>query len=225
MQYYSYKPSTGEYIGSAEARQNPREKGKYLLPAFATFDEPQPAVGIAAVWNGSKWDYIEDYRGTAVYHKTNGNAGVVRKLGPISSECTTAAPPEPVKYYKWGGNNWVLDTSQKQEIIKLLEARIDKQTDEKILNDFVYDGNAYYLSLENQMNFKALNDIRDSLTYPVKVKHQSGYAEIATAEDYHGFYLAGMAFIQLAIKNGWNEKDALQDKTTEQLIEILNQGE
>jgi hypothetical protein len=43
---------------------------------------------------------------------------------------------------------------------------INKQTDNKILNDFVWNGNGFYLSMENQFNFKNLYDlcINNSLT-------------------------------------------------------------
>ena len=58
--YYNYS-SEGYYISSREARENPLEpkiKGKkvYLLPAFATFEEP-PAEeeGKKIRWNQSEW--------------------------------------------------------------------------------------------------------------------------------------------------------------------------
>ena len=128
---------------------------------------------------------------------------------------------KPSDYHKWSGSGWIVDTAKKQELIKLLETRIDKHTDETIFNGFVYDGNNYYLSIENQINFKGLNDIRETLTYPVKIKHQNGYAMIASSADYHQFYLAGLGFKQLTIENGWNEKDNLQTKTIEELITLL----
>jgi len=145
--------------------------------------------------------------------------------GAIEVDCSA-----PSEYYKLkadyqdftGVEQWEVDTAKKQEVIAEIEKKIDAETDEKILTGFKYNGNSYYLSLENQINFKGLNDIRESLEFPVKVKHQTGYAEIANAADYHTFYLAGLAFKRLTIESGWAEKDALQNKTTAELIEQLN---
>lgn len=136
------------------------------------------------------------------------------------AEGNTPRPVQP-PYSKWNGSAWIPDTAKKQEVIAILEARIDTETDKLILTGFAWNENSFYLSLENQMNFKALNDIRDSLTYPVKVKTQTAYAMIADAIEYHSFYLAGMAFIQQTVQNGWNQKDSLQDQTSVELIEIL----
>ncbi|MDD5697668.1 MAG: hypothetical protein PHH77_03540 [Victivallaceae bacterium] len=142
-------------------------------------------------------------------------------FNPDSAIIVPDAPAKPSPYHQWDGTAWIADDSRKQELIAELEVRTNADTDQKILTGFSWNGNSFYLSLENQMNFKALNDIRDTLTYPVKVKHQAGYTEIASAEDYHSFYLAGMAFIQLKITDGWAAKDALQEKTAGELIELL----
>lgn len=55
--YYNYN-NKGYYTASREARENPLEKGIYLLPANATFSEPLPnQEGKNIKWNGTKWIY------------------------------------------------------------------------------------------------------------------------------------------------------------------------
>jgi hypothetical protein len=67
MDIYKYDSITLEYIGSAEARKDPLEHGKYLLPAFAMFTQP-PATSVneVAVANqeGTGWIVEPDFRET-----------------------------------------------------------------------------------------------------------------------------------------------------------------
>ncbi|MEN9658409.1 MAG: hypothetical protein RL571_1874 [Pseudomonadota bacterium] len=54
---YSFDPLTGEYVGATLAQRSPLEDGVYLLPANATFSEPQePAGDKWPFWTGSAWE-------------------------------------------------------------------------------------------------------------------------------------------------------------------------
>lgn len=54
---HHYCPVTGIYIGITEADESPLEPGVFLLPAFATFQNPPDAVeGKQIVWNGEGWE-------------------------------------------------------------------------------------------------------------------------------------------------------------------------
>ena len=123
-------------------------------------------------------------------------------------------------YHKWNGTEWIPDTTKKQELITAIRAKIDADTDAKILNDFKIEGVGFKLSLENQMNYKAEHELRDTLTYPHKVKSIDGYHQFQDATEYHHFYLSAVAFIRSTIEAGWDAKDALEGMTTEELIDL-----
>lgn len=51
MLVHHFDRYTSAYSGSTEADANPEEPGKFLLPAFATFDvPPQPEPGTWPFW-------------------------------------------------------------------------------------------------------------------------------------------------------------------------------
>ena len=57
---YAYDPITKEYQGTAEATEDPKHPGRYLVPAFATETEPPaPGENQKVVWGGHAWQ-LED---------------------------------------------------------------------------------------------------------------------------------------------------------------------
>jgi hypothetical protein len=53
---YAYDPITNEYIGTDEAPRNPKNPATYLIPAFATENEPPaPGENQKVVWDGQAW--------------------------------------------------------------------------------------------------------------------------------------------------------------------------
>ena len=131
-------------------------------------------------------------------------------------------PPAPSPYHKWSGSAWIVDTSKKQEVITVLTARIDNEMEAKILSDFEFAGKKFYLDDKNQFKYKAEYDIRENLTYPHRVKCVDGYYDIQTAEEHQAWYLGGLQFVRACEVTAWSEVDALQNKTTAELIELLN---
>jgi len=62
---YRVNPRTGEYIGTGYADPDPMRPGSYLVPAFATTDQPpQPGKNEAAVLSDGRWALVPDYRDT-----------------------------------------------------------------------------------------------------------------------------------------------------------------
>lgn len=84
-------------------------------------------------------------------------------------------------------------------------SRINAETDDKILNDFVFDGNEFYLTTENQTNFANLFVARDFLSYPQIVKTKTGFMELQK-DEVSGFYIAGVSFIKTCLEEGWKRK-------------------
>ena len=119
---------------------------------------------------------------------------------------------------KYGYIEYVYEVPKKslEQLIAESDSEINKETDEKILNDFVYNGNEFYLTTENQTNFANLFIARDLLTYPQMVKTKTGFMQIDNVGEVSGFYLAGVNFIKECLEEGWKKKaDAAEQLTIE----------
>ena len=93
-----------------------------------------------------------------------------------------------------------------EELIKESDDRINKETDDKILNDFSYNGEDFYLSIENQINFANMFTVKDYLTYPQTIKTKTGYTQLSSSEDVTNFYLSGIQFVKKCLEECWSEK-------------------
>lgn len=93
-----------------------------------------------------------------------------------------------------------------EQLIEQSNQAINEITDKKILNDFVYEGNEFYLTMENQTNFANMFIARDFLEYPQQVKTKDGFYEIKDVSEVSGFYLAGVNFIKECLEDGWKQK-------------------
>lgn len=85
--------------------------------------------------------------------------------------------PEPVKL--------TLD-----QLITRSDNEINKRTDDKILNEFTWNENEFYLTIENQANFANMFVAREYLTYPQKVKTKTGFIELNNKQEVAKFYVA-----------------------------------
>jgi len=94
----------GLFIGTDETELDPLEsklQGKeiYLLPPNATFDAPEEKEGFYPVWNGKKWDLIEDNRGVEYWlpeDKYGDYPRIMIELGTLPEGATFVAP-EPTQ--------------------------------------------------------------------------------------------------------------------------------
>lgn len=83
---------------------------------------------------------------------------------------------------------------------------VNQETDNKILNEFIYKDNEFYLTMENQTNFANMFMARDYLEYPQKVKTKTGFIDLNTPEEVTEFYLAGVNFVKECLEEGWQRK-------------------
>lgn len=108
MQVYKYDEKTKEYIGSEQALINPLEselQGKeiYLLPANSTFEKPNLQDGFASVFNGGKWENIEDNRGKEYWLDTDTfgtPAHTMKELGAFPANAVFTAPQKTLDELK-----------------------------------------------------------------------------------------------------------------------------
>lgn len=103
-----------------------------------------------------------------------------------------------------------------EEIKEVIIKQINTNTDEKILNGFVWKSMPIWLSTENQFNYKAAYDLAvqtGGQSLPIKFKFGTDkkpiYHTFNTLDDFQEFYTASLVFIQQAIDDGWKEKDSL----------------
>ena len=118
MFVYHYDLKTGEYLGESKAVKDPAEAAlgheKWLLPAGATFDKPGHTMEQeVAVWNGSEWDIIHDFRGETIYKKTDGSPMGVVEFGEIDNDYVLTAPEIDFPVWDEGVSGWVENTEVK----------------------------------------------------------------------------------------------------------------
>lgn len=102
------------------------------------------------------------------------------------------------------------------EIRSLVSGWINSQTEAKILSGYRYEGKTVWLSTENQFNYKAAYDLAvqtAGATLPVTFKlgddGSPEYVTFDTLGSLTAFYTGAMQFIQQALLDGWNAKDAI----------------
>lgn len=95
----------------------------FKLPENCTFVEPpERKAGHVTRWNGSEWEYVEDFRNQTAYRKDSGQPVKVTEIGPLSDDLTFCAPSTPYDYWKDGA--WVTNAeSQKEAQIDVANAK------------------------------------------------------------------------------------------------------
>lgn len=97
-------------------------------------------------------------------------------------------------------------TKSIEELIEQSVQIINRETDEKILNNFVWKENQFYLTMENQTNFANMFISKDFLAYPITIKTKNGFMNLSNQEQVTDFYLAGVGFVQKCLEQGWIKK-------------------
>lgn len=105
------------------------------------------------------------------------------------------------------------------EIHATIETYYNDETDEKILNGYEWEGKKVYLSMENQVNFKAAYDlcvqmggvIGGQLKFKLSedadgVPQYHVFTELAELTE---FYSGAVAHINTCLNEGWAKKDAV----------------
>lgn len=116
---------------------------------------------------------------------------------------------------KYGYADYVEPNPSLESLIEASNMRINQETDRKILNDFVWNGKEFYLTMENQFNFKNLYDLRDYKEFPITIKTKSGFTQLEDVAALSGFYFAGVEFVENCLKEGWTKKAEEEEKIRE----------
>jgi hypothetical protein len=106
MKVYHYKADTKEFIGAGEARQDPKDKSRFLIPANATIEEP-PSVSKneVAIFNDG-WVVKKDFRGTIYYDTKAIEEKQIVNIGEEVPAKDTLLKPETLFKPVWKNNKW-----------------------------------------------------------------------------------------------------------------------
>lgn len=111
---------------------------------------------------------------------------------------------------RYGYEDYVPSKQPLEILIQKSNNQINEETDEKILNNFTWSGEEFYLTMENQINFSNMFIAKDFLTFPQQVKTKSGFITLNSKEELTEFYLAGVNFIRECLEEGWNKKSSTE---------------
>lgn len=105
---------------------------------------------------------------------------------------------------------------EREEVMSIVRAQINADTEEKIQSGFSWEGNVVWLSKENQFNYKEAFDTAvqtNGETLPVTFKFGTDdvpfYYTFNDINELQSFVLAAFAHIKTALAEGWKEKDNL----------------
>lgn len=91
---YIYDENTKEFLYEVQVEESPLEAGVILMPPNATLEPiAEDKEDFAQIFNGSEWEYIEDYRGKTVW-KSYSESMEIEELGTIP-EGYSLEQPEP----------------------------------------------------------------------------------------------------------------------------------
>jgi hypothetical protein len=168
-----------------------------------------------------RWQNITDLRGREATIKANGLVFFIDYVGDLKPEHTLKKPKN--FYQKWSKskNNWKTDTSKKQEILKLVKDKFNRETAEIIYNGIEYEGVQFNCDALAQQNFTGLLIKKDAIPYPYEVWEGDCFVSIKNSLEMDTICNKIFTFISVTRAVRRHKRDTLQDKTTEELIELL----
>lgn len=137
MNITHYSRKTGEPLNPATADSDPRNKGEFLIPAYATPDvvpeieENQCPVftdengAVPRSYKAGKWKIVADYRGYQGYD-ADGNEQKITELGQEPEESWTLTKPEPPFIFAEAVQTKLTDiNSQRDQALKRQDATVE----------------------------------------------------------------------------------------------------
>lgn len=224
MNYYSFSVEDGEFAGSGEARQNPLHPEQFLLPAHATFTAPpELKAHEAAIWNGSLWAVIPDFRGQIVYYVATGEPVIVADRGALPETVTQCECPAHCRgYCCYDGVTWIPDEARRTELLVIAKSQADAATIEQLAAGFEFAGSMFPLSgalYAQNMNAASAYAYRGMTAGRNLFTLDGGYIMVT---DIAGLIATGDDAATTICMNGIANKAALETKTTGELLEIIN---
>lgn len=125
----------GEFKGAYNAPASPKEKGVYQEPGLSTrIAPPELDEHEQAVWDGSRWSVVPDFRWSKVYSKQDGSPVEIEELGVIPEGYTPT--PKPGEFHEWDSdkNTWEENQAAKDEAAAEIARKSEIRQDEATAN-------------------------------------------------------------------------------------------
>jgi len=101
MLVYNYDKNTKEYTGTSTPQINPKKDGEYLIPANSTTIAPtEKQEGYAHIFDGEKWNCIDDLRDKVAINTETKERFVVKTLGKLEVGCMLYSDYQNTDSYK-----------------------------------------------------------------------------------------------------------------------------
>ncbi|EOZ9392121.1 DUF4376 domain-containing protein [Enterobacter cancerogenus] len=165
LSVFNFSSNTREYIGTSDAYIAPNTG----LPEWCTLiAPPEITSGSTPIWQGDKWELMEDHRGQVVYDMQSGKQIVIAELGPLPTNVTVISPSS--SFDRWNGESWqpsINDAKQAQI------AAIKNQRD-KVTNDFiVIEGNHFHSDVSSRIQQITLTKLGQANQLPTGLMWQT----------------------------------------------------
>jgi len=227
MKIYNYDRDTKEYTDESIARENPLEKGKYLVPANATSLEVLPAKdGFAVCFNKAleKWEYMEDNRGQGVYAISDKKSTTVDYMGALKDGFTKLKPDE---FSKWEVDRWVENTEMKLIDTKSKAiANINTSCKNEIISGFISSalGVEHFYESEETDQLNLVGAVSSGIAQPFKCSGDNGQTwgyEIHTADQLKQLLQDGAVVKATHLQKANQLKDEIAGAATLEQLEAI----
>ncbi|WP_186096669.1 tail fiber assembly protein [Burkholderia gladioli] len=112
MLIHHYSSSTGEYLSSGQPDADPRNDGRWLIPANATLDAPPERTPTSwPFYRDGAWFLLPDYRGRICYRTDTGEPVEISVAGKTPDELGLTTEPRPSPRHAWVDGAWVVPAS------------------------------------------------------------------------------------------------------------------
>ncbi len=112
MLIHHYSSSTGEYLSSGQPDADPRNDGRWLIPANATLDAPPERTPTSwPFYRDGAWFLLPDYRGRICYRTDTGEPVEISVAGKTPDELGLTTEPRPSPRHAWVDGAWLVPAS------------------------------------------------------------------------------------------------------------------
>lgn len=109
MLIHQYDTTTGAYLNSCLADADPRNDGRWLVPAFSTSDAlPERTPLSWPFYRDGAWLLLPDYRGRPFYRQDTGEPTEILTTGRTPAELNLTDRPRPSERHTWIDGKWAV---------------------------------------------------------------------------------------------------------------------
>ena len=113
MLIHQFDNTTGAYLNSCLADADPRNDGRWLIPAFSTSDTlPERTPLSWPFYREGAWVLMPDYRGRPFYRQDTGEPTEILTAGRTPAELHLTDKPRPSDRHTWIDGEWAVSAEQ-----------------------------------------------------------------------------------------------------------------